>query len=81
MLTGRLERRDDVATVGIGQPDVHDEDVQRGGCSELGQGLAAVMGDDDLVPGLTQGTHQHLADRLLVLAESDGQHGSTLSRG
>jgi hypothetical protein len=51
-LTRRLERLHDVTSVGVGQPDVHDDDVDGPVRHEKDECFACVVGEHHVVPHL-----------------------------
>ena len=64
----------DVPAVGVGQPDVEDEHVEGVVGAEQPDGLASVVGDDDLVAGQLHRLDHDPTDGGVVLAQADSGH-------
>jgi hypothetical protein len=70
---------DHIASVGVGQADVHDDHLHPAPSAEQRHGLRAGVRGDHLMTGVLDGTHQRTPDRRLVLTDADRCHPGPLS--
>jgi hypothetical protein len=79
VLARRVQRLDDIATIGVWQSDVHHYGVEPVTRTEQSQSFSPVVRRNGLVSSVSQATDEDHADGILVFAHPDRQHNAPLS--